>query len=207
MIQWMYRLLGKSKVYESFQAFVSRSDGFGIFIQEFVRPSKGDRIVDFGCGPAVILRSLLKYDVDYCGVDFNPDYISAAQREFQGQHRVRWICGSVDAPLPLEEAGFDIALSAGVLHHLNDQEAEALIFCAWRSLKPGGLFVTHDGAFVRGQHPVATLLLKLDRGKHVRTPEQYDKMLGRHFPRVEGKVEHGRLRIPYTHYMARCYKE
>jgi 2-polyprenyl-3-methyl-5-hydroxy-6-metoxy-1,4-benzoquinol methylase len=205
--QYFYEMLAHAKIYESLQELVIPRSGFQSFVDQYVRPFSGCRIVDFGCGPAVILHTLGQETVEYVGVDYNPDYISRAQEQFQKNPQARFICASVDGEFDLEEGRFDIALSVGVLHHLNDAEVGQLLHRAWQALKPGGVLVTVDGSFVRGQNPLAYALLKMDRGRYVRSPEAYEKLLKTYFPRIEAEVTHNRLRIPYTHYLTRCYKE
>jgi len=40
----------------------------------------GDKVIDIGCGSAEVLRYLP--DVDYIGIDINPDYIAFARRTY-----------------------------------------------------------------------------------------------------------------------------
>jgi SAM-dependent methyltransferase len=207
ILGYLYRLLGKARVYDFFQKMVTPEKGYQCFIKEHLAPFKGCRVVDFGCGSAVILHDLIPYEVDYIGVDYNMNYIIHAREQFRDYPQANFLYTSVDGAFHLEKAGFDLALSVGVLHHLTDKEAEVLVYRAWQALKPGGVLVTMDGAYVESQHPVGRFLLKLDRGKYVRTPQNYDKIIGQYFRRTEARVIHNRLRIPYTHYITRCYKD
>jgi hypothetical protein len=59
--------------------------------------------------------------------------------------------------------------------------------------------VTVDPAYVKGQHPVARLLLALDRGRHVRTPEAYLAIARQHFRDASATVLHDLIIVPYTH--------
>ena len=49
-------------------------------IQNHVRAKPGDKVIDIGCGSAEVLRYLP--DVDYIGIDINPDYIAFARRTY-----------------------------------------------------------------------------------------------------------------------------
>ena len=87
----------------------------------------------------------------------------------------------------------------GVLHHLTDRECDTVFASAARVLRPGGRIVTIDGAFVPGQNPLARLLLRMDRGNHVRAPDEYMSIARRHFSDATATVTHNLLTIPYTH--------
>jgi hypothetical protein len=48
-------------------------------------------------------------------------------------------------------------------------------------------------------------LLAKDRGKFVRTREEYLRLALARFSKVESHVRHDLLRIPYTHLIMRCF--
>ena len=73
------------------------------------------------------------------------------------------------------------------------------------ALKPSGVLVTLDGAFVNGQPMLARVLARLDRGLYVRAPEEYARLARAVFPNVEMQVSTDLLRIPYTHVILRCH--
>src|SRR5262249_17694175 len=150
---------------------------------------------DIGCGPADVLLDLPL--VDYLGCDENPTYVAAARRRFGA--RGRFLCRRVgrDALPPLPS--FDIVLVLGVLHHLSDADALALLAEAKDALKPDGRLVTLAPCLAEGQSRVARYLIRRDRGAHVRTRIQYQTLVGRVFPRLHATLRHDILRIPYTH--------
>ena len=48
-------------------------------------------------------------------------------------------------------------------------------------------------------------LLARDRGKFVRTREDYLRLASAHFVKVETHLRHDLLRLPYTHLTMRCF--
>ncbi len=58
---------------------------YPMYINEYIRPKKGDKILDFGCGPADILKFLT--DVDYVGIDSNERYIQSAKQKYGSKGR------------------------------------------------------------------------------------------------------------------------
>src|SRR5436190_10822082 len=194
------RLLDFPRVYSRFADCIGGDARF-IYTREYVRPAPGQRIIDIGCGPADIVAELPD-GVEYVGIDMNPQYIESARTRFG--HRATFHCHSISSPFRGGPARFDIAMANGVLHHLDDAEALDLLRLARASLEDGGRLVTLDGCFIAKQSSIARLLLKMDRGKHVRAPEAYVELARQAFGTVVPHVRQDLLRIPYTHLIMQC---
>jgi SAM-dependent methyltransferase len=195
-------VLAQARVYSLFARLVGATRGRRRYVERYIRPTIGDRILDIGCGPADILEALPR--VDYHGFDVSAKYIESARRRFGT--RGRFEVEAVNETLVRNYAGFDLVLATGVLHHLDDAEAAALFSVASAALKPGGALVTLDGCFVDGQSFVARRLLKSDRGEFVRRPDEYLRLAKGAFTAVESHLCHDLLRVPYTHWIMRCTK-
>jgi SAM-dependent methyltransferase len=188
------RILSYPQLYRTFQRMVG-SDHDRL-TDQILKIGPGQRVLDIGCGPADIL-SRLPADIDYYGFDSEQRYIEGARLRYgnRGSFFVRAV-----TPEAIGDLGtFDVVMSVGVLHHLNDSDANTVFASAAKVLRPGGRLVTLDGAYVKGQNPIARLLLKMDRGRHVRTPEAYLAIARRYFPDSTASVLHDLLGIPYTH--------
>jgi len=196
----IYRILESAAVYESFQQLLGGDAARRRFVHDFLRPFPGARILDIGCGTGTIL-GYLPSDVDYVGYDLNPRYIEDARRRYPG--RGRFFCTRVEEA-PEEPGGFDLVLAMAILHHLDDSEADRLVASAHRNLRPGGSLVTLDPVRHPGQSPVARLLVALDRGRRVRTPEEYCDLAAAHFPSIATALLTDLMPIPYSHFLMRA---
>jgi len=188
------RILSDPKLYRTFQRMV-RSGG-PLLLDQILNIHPGQRVLDIGCGPADILNRL-PAGIDYCGFDMEPRYIEEARSRYgnRGSFFVRAV-----KPEAVDDLGtFDVVMSIGVLHHLSDDDAETVLASAAKVLRAGGRLITVDGAYVKGQNPVARLLLWMDRGRHVRTPDAYLEIARRHFSDARASVFHDLLAVPYTH--------
>ncbi|MGH0033413.1 MAG: class I SAM-dependent methyltransferase [Myxococcota bacterium] len=166
------------------------------FMQEHVRPREGDRVLDVGCGLGDVLEDLPP--VDYHGFDLSRAYVETARRRYGD--RGRFVCAAVsELSLGELEGTCDIVLANGLLHHLGDGDARALLRAASAALRPGGRVVTYDPCYVEGQSRMARRLVSKDRGRHVRSAEGYLRLVGEVFPESTHAVYHDLLRIPYTH--------
>jgi SAM-dependent methyltransferase len=201
----IHRLLAAARGYDFFQRALG-GDAARRFVTELLQPPPTCRILDLGCGTARIL-DWLPDSVSYVGVDSSPRYIAAARHRYGARGTFRYAEIGVEVveleKLPVEDR-FDIVLAKGVLHHLDDREAYALIDTAHAWLRPGGQLVTLDPVRHDGQARLARLLIVLDRGRYVRRPEQYRALAEGRFAILEARVLTGRLRVPYSHFFLRA---
>jgi SAM-dependent methyltransferase len=186
-------------VYTSFQRFV-RGKGEAVYVERQVRPEAGNRILDIGCGTGDILRYMP--DVHYVGFDSNPRVVEVARKRYGD--RGAFFCEKVTHEALGESEPFDIVLATGVLHHLDDREAVELLEFADNALKPGHRLVTLDGCYAAGQSAVARFVVTLDRGKFVRTADEYIRLASKVFKNVRATIDHGLTRIPTTVVMMEC---
>jgi len=189
------RLLAHPEIYRKFRHTVAGNSAARL-VADFLKIESGQRVLDIGCGTADILDHI-PHDIDYHGYDIEPGYIASARERYG--HRASFAVRSV-SPEAADGLGmFDVVIALGVLHHLSDPLAGALFATAVKVLRPVGRLVTLDGAYVKGQHPVARLLLAFDRGRHVRTPEAYLAIARQHFRDANATILHNLLVVPYTH--------
>lgn len=194
-------VLSSSWAYSLFRWLVFDGPRQTAYVKQYVRPRDGDRILDIGCGPADVLASL-PLGVRYEGFDLSEAYIEQARRRWKG--RGTFHCARLDASNLAEPGAYDLVLSYGVLHHLNDHEAVALFELARRALKPGGRLVTTDGCWVPGQSRLARYMISKDRGRNVRDETGYLSLARQVFCHVTPHVRHDLLRIPYTLLVLEC---
>jgi len=98
----------------------------------FVRGLGGaQRALDLGCGDGRLTRELDAAEI--VGADVSEVALDRAARRVPGAHRVDLI---PDAPLPLEDASFDLVLCSETIEHVRD--VQLLLSEVRRVLRPGG---------------------------------------------------------------------
>jgi SAM-dependent methyltransferase len=186
--------LSLASIFDLYQWMVGAPEGHGRFLEVFAKPCPGERIIDLGCGTGASLAHLPE-GVAYVGVDINSGYIRAARARYGA--RGTFLCSDLTTADLSQFATFDLAISSGVLHHLNDVQARAALKLARGVLRPGGRLVTIDPCYVPGQSPIAKFLNDHDRGRHIRDAEHYRRLFS-----AEGSVEatilSDMLRVPFT---------
>ena len=189
-------ILNTAWVYTFFSKVIGSHRSRIFFSEKYIRPKKGDTLLDIGCGPGDILDYLA--DINYVGFDANKEYIQTAIQK-RGKRGTFYCCEVGQEEKVLQSQKFDIVMANGVLHHLDDGEVLTLLQFAKSRLKPGGRFISFDGCFDSRQSWIARYLLKNDRGQYVRNEEEYLKLARSVFPNVKDTVRSDFLRIPYTH--------
>lgn len=132
----------------------------------------GQSVLDIGCGYGDALRYLRGFG-SYHGFDVDARALQHLKRRHPDP-RVHV------HPEPLDEATLrrirpDAGVAVGLLHHLSDGEASALLALLGEAPSLRRV-ITLDTVQVRGAR-LNNLIAYLDRGRHVRTPEQYVELV------------------------------
>ena len=143
-------------------------------IHEQLPDQEGRKVLDVACGPGAF--SELFPAETYVGVDMNQRYIDYARRRYKGTFHV------MDArKLDFEAGTFDDVLVYGLLHHLNDEDARAVLDGIARVLKPSGrTLIIEDIPTESRLNLIGRLLHRIENGHFIRTAEEYRTLLGGH---------------------------
>lgn len=201
MIQYLRTALSVPTAYQLWSKLVGGPAGTKVLVNEYVQARAGDRILDIGCGPGIILSYLP--ECDYLGFDLSPRYIEQARRRFPN---ARFVCERVSHFSLANEKSFDVVLALGIVHHLENAEARQLFQTAYDALRPGGKLVACDGAWTDDQSRIARWLLERDRGEYVRSKPEYLQVASQVFSNIRSSIRHDLLRIPYTHLILECVR-
>src|ERR1022692_1844867 len=200
MIELVRPILERPYFYELYHSLIGANYRSRVLVKEYIRPKSTDRVLDIGCGPGNMLPFLPK--CDYTGVDVNPSYIDSARQRYGD--RGTFVCERVSHHNVEQLGAFDIVLALGLVHHLDDAEARDLFRLGYTALKPGGRLITNDGCYTPHQSAAKQFLLSRDRGRYVRTEQQYLALAREHFDTIEPHIREDVLRIPYTHLILEC---
>jgi SAM-dependent methyltransferase len=190
-------------LYNAFQRAVAGNSLRRKILQNHVRAKAGDKVIDIGCGPAQTLQCLP--GVQYIGFDINPDYIAFARRTYG--NKGTFVVGdtrSLRGDSRFRDA--DIVMAIGVLHHLDDEDAADCIQFAHDALKSGGRFITHDACWIPNQGAFSRYIMSKDRGRNIRTEQQYRQLAAKLFRNVDAWVDTRPMRIPYVTVVLECEK-
>lgn len=124
----------------------------GAFQLHFLREMgmvPSSKVLDVGCGPGRAARHLIAFleDGNYCGVDYNPDFIRAAsamavQEGLDVKHPAFEVIRDFD--FAHMQPAFDYAIVFSVLNHCGMDEREAFFKMIHRPLKGGGrIYISH----------------------------------------------------------------
>lgn len=196
------RALAHPLAYRLTQWVIRGARSYREIANRYLRVARNDRILDIGCGPATLLAYLPP--VHYVGFDESPSYIDMATRRFGS--RGTFLCRTVDeaAVEDLGPASFDLVVAYGLVHHLDDRQAERFFALTSSALKPRGRLVTLDGCYAEGQSRFARFLISKDRGRFVRDRDAYVALARTSFPEVRAELRHDLLRLPYTLLVLEC---
>jgi SAM-dependent methyltransferase len=162
------RFLAVPWVYDKLRPWVAGGIDFRS-IADFCKCDGHDKVFDFGCGTGQLLP-FLRFS-EYVGVDLDSTALRRAAR--LSAANVRFLEGDEwdDAYCGLNPT---VVLFIGVVHHLSDGDFRSALE---RFLLPGmrPRFVTVDVSYFPRQ-PLNNFLSRMDRGRHVRTQQGYERL-------------------------------
>ena len=178
--RWYQKLLGHPFVYNRLRPWVVGGIDMTAFY-ESLEAKPTDVIVDVGCGTGDALRYLSTFKA-YHGFDVDARAVEFARAQAAGRPNVTFEARAVTAE-DLESLRPSLAILAGLLHHLDDEQAVGLLelFARTPSIRR---IATQDVVYLPGER-VSNLLARLDRGKFVRDEEGYRTLVARSGLRIE----------------------
>ena len=201
MIETIRSVLSVPQAYQLYWTLIGGAARSRILVQDYIRPTAGDRILEIGCGPGTIVPYLPQSE--YVGFDANSHYVEKASKRFP---HAKFVCETVSEYTLPKKSYFDIVLALGIVHHLNDRESVQLFRIAHEALRPAGKLVTLDGVWAGDQSRTERYLLAKDRGRFVRSEAEYVKLASEVFSQIKSNIRPRLLRIPYTHIILECVK-
>lgn len=135
------------------------------------------RVLDVGCGPGT--NSLFFEDMDYLGLDINPEYIEKAKKSFGDRFAVADVCTYEAEP----ENRFDFILMNSLLHHIDDEHTDRILAQLSKQLTSDGHIHILDLELPENPSLARTLALN-DRGDFPRSLEAWRFLFERHFETV-----------------------
>jgi ubiquinone/menaquinone biosynthesis C-methylase UbiE len=136
-------------------------------VRRELRLGQGRRTLELACGPGTFFD--LFAGEQAVGVDLNARYIAYAKAHYPGT----FIHGDA-RKLDLPEKSFDQILIFGLLHHLADEDARAVLSeCARLVTDDGRVLVIEDIPAVSSLNLVGHLIHAAENGHHIRKADEY----------------------------------
>src|SRR5262249_8907115 len=144
-------------------------------LELFDRP--GGKVLDVGCGPAVMTQAMLERGCSFWGVDPSPRMIEISRKLFQENERVHFLSGDA-MRMDFPDGQFDAVLCMGVIDALDDRHQAVREML--RVLKPRGTlivpFTNFSSPYSRWKlyifYPVVSVLKRIRAAAAVRSRRQ-----------------------------------
>lgn len=163
-----------ARMWDVFQALFGAVGEKKRLYYELMGSPKGSSVLDFGCATGVTAGAFS--NCDYLGVDINKSYISLAQKKYKKWKNIQFLCCNA---FELKDKKFDNILIAATGHHINDDDMVRILEKLKGMLKQGGKIHFIDIVKTKEMTFITRILMAIDKGEFIRTPEAYDLLLKR----------------------------
>ncbi len=147
-------------------------------IRNAVALQEGETILDVGSGPGELSEL---FSGNYYGVDYSENYVAYAQEKYPTK---TFFQGNV-LDLSIPEKSYDVVLLASFIHHFSDEEVRK-IFANMQKVARKRIVLLEPCPW-KG-NPLAWILLKMDRGAHIRSFEEQKKIVSEFFLLQDVKI-------------------
>ena len=191
----MKAILAHPRAYEIFNNVVlkfgrARDDLMSLYVPY----KRGRKILDLGCGPGSSAQYF--HPEDYLGIDIDERYIEYAKRKYPS-HKFEKIDFN-DFDISSNAIKYDIILIWGLLHHLDNNVVSQYLSRANQLLNKDGMIVSVENCIHDKQSRIKKKIILLDRGKFIRSPQEYVDIFSMEGFKTEQHLSEKSLIIPYT---------
>lgn len=154
-----------------FELQESLCNDYGSVRKEFLEylSKDGLKILDVGCGTGVSASVIVDMEhQSYTGIELMPGYAAIAAKRNPKGKVLTMDATKMDFP----NHSFDLAFFSGVWHHMDDEMVRRVLVETKRVLKTKGVLLVAEPLFTPGRW-YSNMLLKRDRGRHIRTRDGY----------------------------------
>ena len=157
----------------------------------------GIKVLDLGCGPGTSTHFFRKED--YLGIDISKNYIDAAKSRHPNYsfECIDFTSLTIESDL-VPPGGFNLILAYGLMHHLDDALCEVFFKKSFELLQPNGCIICFDGCIYPNQLKRKSIIVKADRGKYIRSPEELIHLSELAGFNCVSTIEEDSLLIPYS---------
>jgi len=107
-------------------------------VRDVLKRSKARTLLDAGCGPASMLRSLTDLGLELYGFDLTPEMVTEARQVMSKLPQDRLWVGSVTDRSAYGRRDYDAAICIGVLPHVPASADATVVENLFHAVKPGG---------------------------------------------------------------------
>ena len=167
ILDWFY---GIPWVFQKLRYWVLGGFDYGPAYQR-LKVGENDVVLDIGCGMGDSMKHLKNFRF-YYGFDTDKRAIETFRKNHSAPNIIlnNRICTAAD----IQQLQPTKCVLIGLVHHINDDDARALLQSLAANTQLQGT-VTLDTVFVPGRW-LSNMFAAADRGRHVRTTEQYRQL-------------------------------
>jgi len=146
-VEWDSRKVGRFWSYLTSTPHAERSYFSGLFgdriltVAEQHLPLRDARILDYGCGPGLLLKKMLERHLHASGLEFSEESANKARGNCHNYQTFGGVTVASELPSSVESHSLDVIFLVEVVEHLLPQQRDETLQEVSRLLAPGGHLV------------------------------------------------------------------
>lgn len=187
--------------YNLYQNIIGSNNYLNVYIDNYVRPQTGNKILELGCGAGNIYSLFKNKDVKYTGVDYNNGYISYSKKKWSSQ---TFICSDVTKDMNFD-GKFDIIIGEAIMSALPDEKILEMFEIIKKCSSEKTRIVLSDMNYRKSASFIERFLMEHERNEYIRTKDDYIQLISKYFKIDKISVFEKPLRIPYQKIIFECH--
>jgi len=186
--------------YNLYQDLIGAKKYLKRYVNDYVKPSERQNILELGCGTGNLCAFLAKCDVNITGIDSSENYINYAQKKYPEQ---KFICSDITKPLELENT-YNIVLAEAIISAISDENVLKMLQNIKKCCNDETRIIFSDMNYSDSAPFFQKFLMKNERNKYCRPKEKYAELISEYFNIKTLSVMKDPYRIPYEKVIIEC---
>ena len=171
-------ILNQKFFYRLYQKLIRKDKNEYDFIKYVFKKykNKNIKLLDICCGDSHILNYIKPYLSNCLGIDNNQNYLKNSKKKYKKFDFIDANIEQIQNLKIVKKTKINFIFLNGAIHHLNNKTVKKLILFLKKKF-PKAIFLSIDPLNNNNKF-INKIMIKLDRGEHIRTKKLYSEIMG-----------------------------
>lgn len=193
-------ILNHYLLYIFYQKIIGADNYLKSYIKNYIRPQKGDKILELACGAGNIYSMFPLKDVYYTGIDYSQNYISFARKKYPEQ---TFVCADITEDFKAFDK-YDIIYAEAIISAIPNEKVQKMFEAIKKCSNSKTRIILSDMNYRKSAPFLERFLMENERNEYVRTKDDYVRLISSYFKIEKISVVEKPYIIPYQKIIFEC---